>query len=101
MRGHTYFVYMLTNRPDGTLYIGVTNDLARRVWEHRNGGASSFTHKYNLHRLVWFEVHSDVSEAILREKRLKKWNRAWKVELIEAENCQWRDLYGDVCASAS
>ena len=96
MRSHTYAVYLLTNRPGGTPYCGVTNDLARRLTEHRAGQACSFTRRYNLTRLVWVEPHTDIREAILREKRIKKWNRAWKVELIEAENPNWCDLAEDV-----
>ncbi len=92
MRNHNYYVYILTNRPGGTLYIGITNDLTRRLFEHAQGTASRFTRRYNCTRLVWFEHYGDVSEAILREKRLKKWRRAWKVELIEAMNPDWHDL---------
>lgn len=96
MRAHNYFVYLLTNRHDGTLYCGVTNDLLRRLAEHRAGQADSFTRKHNCRRLVWFEHHTDISEAILREKRIKKWNRAWKVTLIEADNPTWRDLAPEI-----
>ena len=92
MRSHDYFVYLLTNRTDGTLYCGVSNDLLRRLSEHRAGQVDSFTRKYNCHHLVWFEHHSDVTEAIRREKRIKKWNRAWKLRLIEESNPGWRDL---------
>ena len=98
MRAHDYYTYILTNRPNGTLYTGVTNDLVRRLAEHREGGADSFTRRYNLRRLVWFEHHTDIREAILREKRIKKWNRAWKTELIEALNPDWRDLCADLAA---
>jgi len=92
-----YYVYILTNRKDGTLYIGMTNDLARRVHEHREGLGSGFTREYNLHHLVYFEVFDDPENAILREKRMKKWKRAWKVELIERDNPDWRDLYPGSC----
>lgn len=92
MRGHDYYVYLLTNRPHGTLYCGVTNDLARRLAEHRSGGADGFTRRYNCHRLVWFEHHNDITEAILREKRIKKWRRAWKDRLIRVQNPDWADL---------
>jgi putative endonuclease len=93
MRENRYFVYLLASRPNGTLYCGVTNDLVRRTWEHREGLAEvSFTRRYGVHHLVWFEEHSDIREAILREKRIKKWNRAWKVRLIEAANPGWHDL---------
>ena len=98
MRAHDYYTYILTNRPNGTLYTGVTNDLARRVADHREGRADSFARRYNLRRLVWFEHHTDIREAILREKRIKKWNRAWKIELIEALNPDWRDLCADLAA---
>ena len=92
MRDHTYFVYLMASRRNGTLYCGVTNDLLRRVVEHREGTAEGFTAKYDVSRLVWFEQHSDINEAILREKRIKKWNRDWKVRLIETGNRDWRDL---------
>jgi len=92
MRDYTFFVYILTNRPHGTLYTGVTNDLARRLCEHRHGHADSFTKRYNCTRLIWHEQHTDIREAILREKRIKKWRRAWKVEMIEATNLNWEDL---------
>jgi len=93
----SYYVYILTNRKDGTLYIGVTNDLIRRVYEHRKGAISGFTKKYNLKHLVYFEAFDDPENAILREKRMKKWNRDWKVELIERGNPDWRDLYSSIC----
>jgi len=89
----TYWVYILASRLGGTLYIGVTNDLVRRVYEHRMGLAEGFTKKYRVHRLVYFEPYGDVEQAIRREKRLKKWNRAWKIRLIEEHNPNWDDLY--------
>ena len=92
MREYNFFVYLMASDRNGTLYCGVTNDLVRRVFEHREGRAEGFTAKYGVSRLVWFERHSDINEAILREKRLKKWNRAWKLALIEKENREWRDL---------
>ena len=92
MRDHNYTTYILTNRPRGTLYTGVTNDLIRRLAEHRDGRAGSFTRRYNCTRLIWLEHHTDVRQAILREKRIKKWNRAWKIEMIEAMNPDWDDL---------
>ena len=92
---NTYFVYMLASQRNGTLYTGVTNNLFRRVWEHRNSEGISFTKKYNVHRLIWFEEHGDVDEAILREKRIKRWKRSWKLELIEKENPEWQDLYDE------
>ena len=87
------WVYIMTNRPNGTLYIGVTNDIARRAYEHRTGAADGFTKRYGLRRLVYVEQHSDILAAIQREKNLKEWPRAWKVRLIQAINPQWVDLY--------
>ena len=91
-----YYVYIMTNRKGGTLYIGVTNDLARRGDEHRGGAQEAFTAKYNLHKLVWYEAYPTAAEAIAREKAMKKWNRAWKVSQIEQMNPDWRDLYEDL-----
>ncbi len=90
------FVYMMTNRPDGTLYLGVTGDLIRRVHQHRLHIAPGFTDKYNLERLVWYEAHETPSSAIQREKSLKRWYRQWKVDLIGKTNPGWRDLYEDI-----
>ena len=89
----TYYVYIMASRKNGTLYIGVTNDLARRVTEHREGVAESFTKKYEVKMLVYFEHYGDIGVAIHRETRLKKWKRRWKIGLIEETNPQWRDLY--------
>ena len=94
------FVYIMTNRPNGTLYTGVTNDLIRRTHEHRTHAAKGFTDRYNLERLVWFEQHTDPTEAIEREKAIKKWNRAWKVELIEKDNPNWNDLWPEIAGSS-
>src|SRR6202030_1735804 len=88
-RPHQYHVYIMASRRDGTLYTGVTNDLAKRAWEPRNDVIRGFTSRYGVHRLVWFEVHRDVNAAIHREKRIKKWRRAWKIYLIEAFNPSW------------
>jgi putative endonuclease len=88
-----YYVYMLASKIGGTLYIGVTNDLVRRVYEHREKFVEGFTKKYDVANLVYFESHSDVEAAITREKQMKKWNRAWKVRLIEESNPNWDDLY--------
>ena len=88
-----YYVYILARARNGTLYIGVTNDLARRCYEHREGLTPGFTRKYDVTRLVHVEPFSDIGFAIQREKRLKKWNRRWKLELIEKTNPQWLDLY--------
>jgi putative endonuclease len=92
----TYFVYLLASRRHGTLYLGVTNDLLRRVWEHKNKVVPGFTTKYSVDRLVWFETHSDVTAAITREKQIKKWRRDWKIALVERENPDWRDLYKSI-----
>ena len=87
------WVYIVTNRPNGTLYVGVTSDLARRAWEHREGVAEGFTKRYGLKRLVYAERHDDIRAAIQREKNLKHWSRTWKVRLILADNPDWNDLY--------
>lgn len=86
-------VYMLASRRNGTLYVGVTSDLVRRVWEHKQDSVEGFTKKYGVHDLVWYEQHEDMLMAIAREKRLKEWKRAWKLELIEKMNPEWKDLY--------
>jgi len=93
MGAHGFYVYILASRIGGTLYIGVTNDLVRRVAEHRLKAVKGFTKKYEIDRLVDFEQFDDVENAIRREKRLKKWNRAWKIRLIEEFNPNWDDLY--------
>jgi putative endonuclease len=87
------WVYIVTNRPNGTLYVGVTSDLARRAWEHREGVAEGFTKRYGLKRLVYAERHDDIRAAIQREKNLKHWSRTWKVRLILADNPDWNGLY--------
>ena len=87
------WVYIMTNRPNGTLYVGVTADLARRVWEHREGSVEGFTKRYGLRRLVHAEWHEDIRDAIQREKNLKHWPRAWKLSLIGRSNPHWDDLY--------
>ena len=86
-------VYILASKRNGTLYIGVTSDLVRRVWEHKNNMVKGFTERYKIHRLVWYESHVEMESAIVREKRLKKWKREWKLEMIEAFNPEWEDLY--------
>jgi putative endonuclease len=88
-----YYIYILASKQNGTLYIGVTNDLIKCVYEHKNNLTDGFTKKYNVHTLVYFEQCDDIESAIIREKQLKKWNRKWKLELIEKENPQWKDLY--------
>ena len=87
------WVYILTNRTNGTLYVGVTSNIARRAWEHREGVAEGFTKRYGLKRLVYVEHHDDIRAALQREKNLKHWSRAWKVALILKENPEWQDLY--------
>jgi putative endonuclease len=87
------WVYLMTNRRNGTLYLGVTSDLARRAWEHREGTVPGFTRQYGLTRLVWYEWHDDIRLAIQRETTMKHWPRAWKVRLIHAMNLDWDDLY--------
>jgi len=87
------YVYILTNRPNGTLYVGVTSDLVRRVAEHREGAVKGFTKRYGLKRLVYFEVYDDVVTAIQREKNMKHWSRTWKVRLVLQSNPQWNDLF--------
>jgi len=89
-------VYMLASRPNGTLYVGVTSDLAARVWQHKNDLIEGFTKKHGVHRLVWYEVHDTMESAIGREKVLKKWERAWKIRLIEKMNPRWNDLYKEI-----
>jgi len=90
------WVYMMTNRPNGILYVGVTSDLVRRVWEHREGCTEGFTKQYGLKRLVYFEQHDDIRSAIQREKNIKHWSRAWKVGSILCDNPEWRDLYDQI-----
>jgi putative endonuclease len=91
-----YFVYILASKRHGTLYIGVTNDLVRRLEEHRSGAIKGFSSKYRTYRLVHYEVYGEVKDAIAREKRLKKWNRQWKLDLIEEQNPKWEDLADQV-----
>ena len=89
-------VYLLASSRNGTLYVGVTSDLMGRIHNHREGLLPGFTRDYGVRMLVWFEQHATMESAILREKRIKKWNRAWKLELIEKDNPDWRDLYFDL-----
>ena len=93
MKEYVYFVYMLASRRNGTLYTGETNDVLRRTWQHKNDLVAGFTRKYGVHILVWYEMHTDIQEAIAREKQIKGWNRAWKIRLIETHNSGWNDLY--------
>ena len=92
-----YYVYMLSNKTNTTLYIGVTNDIVRRVWEHKNEVVEGFTKEYKLNKLVYYEQCQDVKSAITREKQLKKWNRRWKEDLIRQMNPNWEDLYSKIC----
>ena len=91
-----YYVYFMSNGLDGTIYVGVTNDLVRRVYEHRTSAVPGFTARYNLKRLVYFEEHSTATNAIQREKTIKHWVRAWKTDLIEQNNPDWNDLYDEI-----
>lgn len=91
------YVYILANKPYGALYVGVTSDLIKRVWQHREGFVSGFTKDAGTKRLVWYEVHADITQAITREKRIKKWRRDWKVNLIQSMNADWRDLHDEIC----
>ena len=94
------YVYILTNRKDGTLYIGVTSDLVKRVYEHKEGFVAGFTKRYNLKKLVYYEVFDDIYNALQREKNLKHWVRAWKIALIEKQNPEWKDLYEEIASFA-
>lgn len=93
MRERQPCVYILASKRNGTHYIGVTSDLIKRVWEHKNDLVDGFTKKYGVHQLMYFEMHEDMASAIQREKQLKKWNRNWKIQLIEKENPEWAGLY--------
>ena len=93
MNSKSYYVYILASERNGTLYIGVTNDLKRRIYEHKNILVEGFTKKYSVHSLVYYEETSDINSAIEREKQIKKWNRKWKTNLIEKDNPDWNDLY--------
>jgi len=86
-------VYLLASRRNGTLYVGVTSDVVKRVWEHKEDLADGFTKRYGVHMLVWYELHDSMEGAIRREKAIKEWKRRWKLELIEKQNPEWRDLY--------
>jgi putative endonuclease len=90
------YVYILASEPYGTLYIGVTSNLIKRVWEHREGVIDGFSKQYGVKQLAWFEIHSEILEAIKREKQIKKWNRDWKVNLIQQSNPDWRDLFDEI-----
>ena len=96
MNTNQYYVYILAGKIGGTLYIGVTNNLVRRVYEHREKLVEGFTKRYDVTKLVYYEIHSEIEAAIVREKQMKKWNRAWKVRLIEESNPNWNDLYNQI-----
>ncbi len=89
-------VYILASKPNGTLYVGVTSNLAKRVWEHREGVVPGFTRDYGVKRLVWFEAHERIETAIQREHNIKHWSRQWKIDLIRAMNPEWRDLWDEI-----
>ena len=89
-------VYILASKRNGTLYVGVTSDLVKRIWEHKNDAVDGFTKKYGVHGLVYFEQCADMNVAISREKQIKKWERSWKIELIESVNQEWRDLWEEI-----
>ena len=90
-------VYLLASKRNGTLYVGVTSDLIKRVWEHKNHVVDGFTKQHGVDKLVWYEVHETMESAIRREKAIKEWQRAWKLKLIEESNPDWKDLYGAIC----
>ena len=90
------YVYILASQKNGTLYTGVTSDLIKRVWQHKNNVVEGFSKKYHVHLLVWYEVHNEIENAITREKQIKEWKRLWKLELIEKTNPTWRDLYIEI-----
>ena len=89
-------LYILASKRNGTLYIGVTSNLVQRIWQHRNDQAAGFSQRYHVHQLVYFELHSDMEQAITREKRIKKWNRKWKLRLTQERNPQWIDLWEQI-----
>jgi putative endonuclease len=91
-----FFVYLLASKPHGTLYVGFTSDLHKRMWEHKNKVVPGFASRYGVNRLVWYEAHESREAAVTREKQLKEWRRAWKRELIEADNPHWIDLYPSI-----
>ncbi|MFA7253739.1 MAG: GIY-YIG nuclease family protein [Patescibacteria group bacterium] len=99
-RVKSYYIYIMASRRKGTLYIGVTNDLIRRIWQHKNKVIDGFTKDYNVSLLVYYEETADIKSAIKREKQLKSWNRQWKIELIEKTNPDWHDLYREIAGSS-
>jgi len=93
-----FYVYILANRRNGTLYVGMTDDLVKRIWQHREGVIEGFTNRYGVKTLVWFEAHDARESAFARERQIKKWNRKWKLQMIERQNPEWRDIWHDVAA---
>ena len=93
-----FYVYLLASKPYGPLYVGVTSDLVKRVWEHKNKAVPGFAARYNVDRLVWFEAHESAEAAIRREKQIKEWKRAWKISLLESDNPHWTDLFSGISA---
>ena len=98
MLTQSYYVYLLASRRRGTLYVGVTNDLPKRVWQHKQGLVDGFTKRYGVKMLVWYEQTDSIESAVVREKQIKRWNRVWKIELIESGNPQWKDRYEEIAA---
>ena len=96
-----FYVYMLASKRNGTLYIGMTSDLMKRMWQHKEGMADGFTKQYSVHNLVWYEQHETSESAIKRERSMKEWQRAWKVQLIEESNPEWHDLYKGLARRAN
>ena len=92
-----YYVYILSSKRNGTLYTGVTSDIIKRVYEHKQNVVEGFTKKYNIHMLVWYEIHDSAESAINKEKQIKKWKRTWKLKLIEKDDPEWIDLYESIC----
>lgn len=96
MKTHQYYVYIASSGKYGTLYIGVTSNLIKRIYDHKEKLVDGFTKQYDIHQLVYYEIHGDIQQAILREKQIKKWNRDWKINLIEENNPEWLDLYHEI-----
>lgn len=96
-----FYVYILASKRNGTLYTGVTSNLIQRVWQHKEGVVEGFTKEHGVKTLVYYEVHATAESAITREKRLKEWQRSWKIELIEKDNPQWKDLYEELCGEGA
>ena len=91
-----FYVYMLASKRNGTLYVGMTDDIVKRVWQHRNGLVGGFTKEYGVKMLVWYEIHETRASSLTRERQIKKWNRSWKLEMIETDNPAWRDLWSEI-----